>query len=77
MHSMKGTYSLCFGQKGVGVTKIDLQFWDLKTHVGRSNCLFNLEGIFVLYNMHLLIVNSYFQPLLVCDATSVVINERK
>ncbi len=56
---------------------MDLQFWDLKTHVGRSNCLFNLEGMFILYNMNLLIVNSNFQPLLVCDATSVVINERK
>lgn len=56
---------------------MDLQFWDLKTHVGRSNCLFNLEGIFILYIMNLLIVNSYFQLLLVCDATGVVINERQ
>ena len=61
----------------LALRKIDLQFRDLKTHVGRSNCLFNLEGIYILYNMHLLIVNSYFQRLLVCDATSVVINERK
>lgn len=40
---------------------MDLQFRDLKTHVGRSHCLLNLEGMFILYTMNLLLVNSYFQ----------------